>query len=107
LAAAGLGLVAAGLEGAEAIDRAVAEERLEQAIEEAARCEHEGWVRTKIETGWSYDAVRNNEDKKHPSIIDYDELSDEEKDKDRSAVRNYIDIAVQAGLGFVGLGVKP
>ena len=38
------------------------------------------------------------------SIVDYDELSDEDKDKDRSAVRNYIDIAVRAGLGFVELG---
>ena len=61
-------------------------------------------MRTKVAAGWSYAEVRDNDTKKHPSIVDYNELSDEEKDKDRSAVRNYIDIAVRAGLGFVAVG---
>lgn len=48
--------------------------------------------------GWSYGPRRNDTAKIHPSIIPYAELSEEEKEQDRSTVRNYPALLHWAGL---------
>lgn len=53
----------------------------------------------KIESGWRYGPQRDDAAKVHPSIISYEDLSEVEKEKDRSAVRNYPAMVRRAGMG--------
>jgi len=101
LAAAGLRIVsedeAAGAKVALSETEALA--ILEAHIEAAALAEHDGWMAEKIESGWKYGPERDDPAKIHPSIIPYEELSEVEKEKDRSAVRNYPAMVRRAGMG--------
>lgn len=56
-------------------------------LECLAEAEHERWMRTKLENGWTAGA-RDNELKHHPDLIPYSELSEAVKDYDRAAIRN-------------------
>lgn len=96
LAVAGLRIVDG--EDREALSDAEALAALEEHIEAAAIAEHEGWMAEKIESGWRYGAVRDDAAKIHPSILPYAEMSEAEKEKDRSAVRNYPAMVRRAGL---------
>lgn len=74
---------------------------LEDQIEAAAIAEHEGWMAEKLESGWKYGPERDDADKVHPSIVPYAELSEVEKEKDRSTVRNYPSMVRRAGMVVV------
>ncbi len=59
----------------------------EQEIEVMARVEHLRWYWNKILNGWIYGEQKNSREKTHPSIIQYDDLDESEKEKDRELVR--------------------
>jgi hypothetical protein len=69
-------------------------------IERLARLEHERWMRDEAAAGWSYGPVRNDEARTHPSMRPYDEISEEEKDKDRAAVRDLPRMLAEAGFAI-------
>lgn len=52
-------------------------------LEELAQNVHETWADGRIREGWTYGIVRNDERKKHPSLIPFDDLSESEKEYDR------------------------
>lgn len=43
---------------------------------------HEKWMRDKLEQGWKYGEVKDAENKTHPSLVPFDQLSSDEKFKD-------------------------
>lgn len=96
LAVAGLRIVDG--DDPEALSEFEALAALEDRIEPAAIAEHEGWMAEKIESGWRHGPERDDEAKLHPSIIPYADLSEVEKEKDRSAVRNYPAMVRRAGM---------
>ncbi len=55
-------------------------------IEAAAVAEHRRWMAEKIVSGWRHASERDDRRRLHPSIRPYDELSDDEKRKDRDTV---------------------
>jgi hypothetical protein len=64
---------------------------LEKHIELLSEAEHDGWMEYKQLTGW----IRGDRDsgkKMHPGLVPYQELTDQEKQKDRDAVRHYPDV---------------
>ncbi|MEW6386502.1 MAG: RyR domain-containing protein [Thermodesulfobacteriota bacterium] len=65
--------------------------RLELTVEEVellARMEHDRWLKDKMTAGWSYaPPPRNDEKKTHPCLVPWEQLPEEEKDKDCQAVR--------------------
>ena len=63
--------------------------------------EHQGWMQQKLDAGWQLGSERDDVAKTHPSMIPYEDLSEEEKEKDRSAVRNYPEMVRQAGMAIV------
>ncbi|MCD4734502.1 MAG: AAA family ATPase [Bacteroidales bacterium] len=74
--------------------------------------EHEGWVKTKVESGWQFNEIRNDDRKLHDCIIGWNEtkiknngdkiiLSDKDKDKDKDAIRNYPEVLKAAGFVIV------
>jgi serine phosphatase RsbU (regulator of sigma subunit) len=58
-------------------------------IETMAKLEHERWAWEKRLSGWTYAPKRNNKNKKHNSLVPYDELTELEKEKDRDQVKLY------------------
>ncbi|UCG26754.1 MAG: SpoIIE family protein phosphatase [Bacteroidales bacterium] len=56
-------------------------------IETMARIEHDRWCWERRLSGWTYSEIRDNNRKLHNCLVPYDELPEEEKEKDRILVR--------------------
>jgi hypothetical protein len=68
-------------------------------VELMAKMEHEGWVEERLRDEWRYDpTIRDNEKKIHPSLVPWDELSEEDKDRDRNQVRGIPEYLARAGF---------
>lgn len=48
----------------------------------APREQHELWVAERLDAGWRHGPVKDADQKRHPSLIDYDQLSEAERRKD-------------------------
>src|SRR5271157_5448637 len=57
-------------------------------IELLAQIEHERWCKQRIEEGWQYAPLRDDQKKLHPSMLGWDDprFSEVEKEKDRNTV---------------------
>lgn len=44
---------------------------------------HEQWASNRIKQGWKYGLKRDEIKKEHPCLVEYDKLSEEEKEYDR------------------------
>ncbi|WP_291577066.1 RyR domain-containing protein [Bradyrhizobium sp.] len=91
-AAAGLRIADAG-PGVEPVVLSDAE------LELLARVEHRRWIADRVERGWRYGAVRDDHLMRHPSLVPFDALNEDDKEKDRNAVRALL--SVLAGQGRV------
>lgn len=61
----------------------------EELLEKLAKEEHERWCYEKREAGWTFAEGEKNPNKKtHPDLVEYEELSEEAKEKDRDTIRN-------------------
>ena len=58
-------------------------EELASLTEMIARNAHEVWAAARMAAGWSWGPVRDDEQKRHPCLVPYEELSDGEKEYDR------------------------
>ncbi|CAJ60516.1 hypothetical protein; putative Ryanodine receptor domain [Frankia alni ACN14a] len=69
-------------------------------IEELARDEHVRWRRHKERQGYSYGPLRSDAgpDKRHPSMVDWEELTEEDRDRDRDVIRNMPAVLAHARL---------
>jgi hypothetical protein len=72
---------------------------LELLIEALAELNHDAWARSRMETGWAYGPERDDARKLHPCLVPYSELSEEEKEVDRTTVRAVVRAIL--GSGFV------
>ena len=66
--------------------------------EAMARNVHEVWARTRIEQGWTYGPTRDDARKKHPCLIPYEELPEEEKDYDRNTALGTLKFVIKQGF---------
>ena len=62
--------------------------------------EHNRWVQEKIDDGWTYASVRNDDKKLHDCLVPWNKLSEEVQGWDKEPCRNIIPI-----LGKIGYGV--
>jgi hypothetical protein len=77
------------------------EDAIERHLERLALAEHLGWCAERRANGWSYDPVRDDTLKHHPLLVDWSDLSEASKDKDRSSVRAIPDRLVAVGFKAV------
>ena len=75
----------------------LSEELLELA-EMMAENVHEVWAATRIAQGWSYGPERNDSEKKHPCLVPYGELPEEEKIYDRNTSIETLKFIVMKGF---------
>lgn len=59
---------------------------------------HEVWAQQRLEDGWGYGAERDDENKRHPCLIPYEELSETEKAYDRNTAREVLKVILASGF---------
>jgi len=68
-------------------------------MEILARMEHERWIKDKMAAGWTYaPPPRDDAKNTHPCLVPWEELPEEEKEKDRQAVRQIPKLLSQMGF---------
>lgn len=72
-------------------------EDLNSLMEQIARNVHEVWASGRIDEGWTYGPELNGELKKHPCLVDYDELPESEKDYDRRTAMGTLKLILKLG----------
>lgn len=73
-------------------------EELQEAIAENA---HDVWADARIKEGWSYGKERNDTNLKHPDLVPYTALPDNEKKYDRTMAFNTIKLVKKLGFDIV------
>ena len=71
---------------------------LESLVEKMAKNVHEVWAQTRISQGWSFGEERNDAAKKHPCLVPYEELSEEEKTYDRNTSVQTLKLILKFGF---------
>ena len=64
---------------------------------ELAKNTHEVWSAERIAQGWQYGETRSDAQKLHPCLIEYDELSDDEKTFDRNTAMETLKCIIKLG----------
>ncbi len=83
-----------------AASQAVFDQRLDGRLEPMAEAEHERWMTERLSCGWVYGDSRVDAAKHHPCLVPYAQLSEEEKDKDRTAIRDLPVMLAKAGFAI-------
>ena len=73
-------------------------ESLIQLSERIAENVHQVWEKDRIDEGWTYGEKRDDIHKKHPCLVPYDELPEEEKEYDRNTAMNTIKMVKKLGF---------
>jgi len=74
-------------------------------VEIMAIMEHNRWIEEKVRKGWKLGPERIEDEKIHPSMVCWQELSESEKEKDRISVR--IIPSIMSEVGFEIVRKKP
>jgi len=74
---------------------------LQNHVEFLAEAEHKGWEAQKRMEGWTYAPERDNVTRKHPLLVPYADLSEEQMGKDRRTILNYPKYARKARFKIV------
>jgi hypothetical protein len=67
-------------------------------IEKMAEMEHERWRQERLNWGWHYDPVRNDDKKHHNLLVPWDQLTEEQKSWNRDTVEKIPFYLSQAGF---------
>ncbi len=73
-------------------------ESLIQLSERIAENVHEVWAKARMDEGWTYGEKRDDIHKKHPCLVPYDELPEEEKEYDRNTAMTTIKMVKKLGF---------
>ena len=63
-----------------------------------ARNVHDVWAQSRISEGWSYGEQRNDEKRQTPCLVDYDDLSEEEKAYDLNTALGTLRLITKLGF---------
>ena len=74
-------------------------ENITPLIERLAENAHDIWAAQRLADGWTYGPQRDDQQKKHPCLVPYDQLPDSERQYDRNA-------AIETLKAIVALGYR-
>jgi len=66
-------------------------------VERLARNSHDVWGRMRQSEGWTYGPTRNDCNKRHPDLVEYERLSETEKEYDRELARQLLKTLIAFG----------
>ncbi len=67
-------------------------------IEEMSKMEHTRFVNERLRAGWRYGSPKDDQNKISPTLIPWEELSEEEKNKDRTTVEGIPEFLAKIGF---------
>ncbi len=70
-------------------------------LERLAEAEHKRWMQPKLDDGWAYAPQTDKAKKLHKCLVPWEELPEDEKEKDRDMVRGIPEILARAGYAIV------
>lgn len=73
------------------------DEEILELTEQLAENAHEVWARRRLAEGWRYGPQRDEARKEHPSLVPYEELSESEKEYDRSTAMETLKVMLAMG----------
>lgn len=73
-------------------------DELNELVEYLAKNVHEVWAQSRINEGWTLGPSRNDEQKQHPCLVPYEELSEEEREYDRNTAVGTIKLILSLGF---------
>ena len=76
-------------------------QELNALVEKLAENNHDHWARQRIDCGWSYGPQRDDLLKTHPDLVPYGDLSEVEKDYDRTSVLETLKLILLLGYEIV------
>ena len=72
-------------------------DEMKQLVEQLAHNVHENWALGRLNDGWTFGPVRDDELKQHPCLVEYDELPESEKDYDRHTAVETLKLIMKLG----------
>lgn len=66
-------------------------------IEKLAEIEHRHWMAARIDRGWRYASIRDDARLLHPALVPFEQLTEEDKEKDRNTIRVLVGILTEQG----------
>ena len=72
-------------------------EDLVELMEKISENVHENWSMGRIREGWTYGPRRDDNDRTHPSLVPYDQLSESEKEFDRNTAAETLKLILALG----------
>src|SRR5947209_2705236 len=73
------------------------EAAIRELLELLARNTHEVWARQRLTDGWRYGPQRDDAHRRHPGLVPYDDLPEDEKEYDRNTARAALETIVALG----------
>ena len=73
----------------------------EDEIEYIAEREHNAWYKLKVNLGWRYDSVRDEDSKLSPNIVEWEKLDVSQKDSNKRTYRNLPQLCRNVDLKIV------
>ena len=70
---------------------------LDSLLEQLATHVHDVWARQRLADGWRYGPSRDDNQKTHPGLVCYADLTESEKDYDRATARETLKAIVLLG----------
>jgi ryanodine receptor 2 len=67
-------------------------------VEKMAENVHDEWAKTRVEQGWTWGEKRDDANKKHPCLVPYAELPDDEKVYDRNTAVSTLKLIISMGF---------
>lgn len=78
---------------------------LEDLTEAIAENAHDIWARVRMDEGWTYGPVRNDELKQHPDLVPYSQLPNSEKEYDRIMAMNTLRLVRRLGFDIINRNI--
>lgn len=73
----------------------------EDSIEYLAQREHNAWYKLKVNLGWKYDSVKDEDAKTNPNLVEWDELDYDAQESNKNTFRNLATLCDNVGLKIV------
>ena len=73
----------------------------EDSVEYLAKREHNAWCKLKVNLGWKYDSVKDEEAKTNPKLVEWDSLDYETQESNKATFRNLASLCNNIGLKIV------